>query len=226
MNAVSFLSALQLADSALPSGRFAHSAGLEALVGESGPPSENDLSEFVASHVCDAVAPLDGVVVAHAARARSLEALLSLDVCVGARKLTPGARLASTRCGRQLARTTDVLTDDALANELADAVRQRATGGHLAVVEGTLARAVGLNAEEAVLVALRGAASSALSAALRLGAISAHSAQRLLYQLHPSIVRACERALETSLADLHSSAPELEVLALAHPRGDARSFTT
>jgi urease accessory protein len=77
-----------------------------------------------------------------------------------------------------------------------------------------------------VLVALRGAASGALSAALRLGAISAHSAQRMLSQLHPSSVRACGRAIEAPLADLHSSAPELEILALAHPRGDARSFTT
>lgn len=226
MNAASFLSAMQLADSALPSGRFAHSAGLEALVGESGSPSETELSEFVASHVCDAVAPLDGVVVAHAVRARSLEELLALDACVAARKLTPGTRLASTRCGRQLARATDVLTDDALAKELASAVRERAAEGHLAVVEGTLARAVGLSDEEAVLVALRGAASGALSAALRLGAISAHSAQRLLSQLHPSIVQACARAIETPLAHLHSSAPELEILALAHPRGDARSFTT
>ncbi len=226
MDAASFLSALQLADSALPSGRFAHSAGLEALVEGAGAPSEAELEEFVESYVCGAVAPLDGVVVAHAARAVSVDSLLTLDACIDARKLTPGTRLASVRCGRQLARLTADLTADSLARDLAGAVRTRRCEGHLAVVEGALARALGLTDEEAVLISLRGAASSSLSAALRLGAISAQGAQRLLARLHPSLARAGALAVETALSRLHASAPELELLALAHPRREARSFTT
>ena len=50
--------------------------------------------------------------------------------------------------------------------------------------------------------------------------------QRLLASLHAPIVGAGRRAVEMPLAALHSSTPELDLLALAHPRGDARSFAT
>jgi len=225
VDAAAFLAALQLADSALPTGRFAHSAGLEALLDE-GRPSEAELAELVESYVCEGIAPLDGVIVAHAARASTLEQLTELDGLIGARKLTPAARVASLRCGRQLARLAVDLTDDPLALEHEAAVRERVLAGHLAVVEGALGRALGIGEEELVLLTLRGAASGALSAALRLGFVSARQTQRLLSTLHEPIARACARTRTTPLAGLHSSVPELELLALAHPRGDARSFTT
>ena len=225
MDATTFLAALQLADSALPTGRFAHSAGLEALV-DGGRPSEAELAEFVESYVCEGLAPLDGVVVAHAARAATLAGLLELDELIAARKLTHGSRVASMRCGRQLARLIPDLTDDALACAFAAAVRERTTAGNLAVAEGALAGAVGLDEREAVLLSLRGAASGALSAALRLGVVSARGAQQLLASLHGPIARASARARETPVEQAHSSVPELDLLAFAHPRHEARSFTT
>ncbi|MGI9659226.1 MAG: urease accessory protein UreF [Gaiellaceae bacterium] len=225
MDAGAFLTALQLADSALPTGRFAHSAGLEALL-DGGVPSELELVEFVSSYVTEGVAPLDGVVAAHATRASSLERLIALDDLVRARKIVPGARTVSLRCGRQLARLAAEITDDRLALELAGAVRGAEAEGHLCVVEGTLARAAGLNEEEAVLISLRGAASGALSAAVRLGAISARQAQRILAELRDPLARACACALTTPLDRVHSTVPEFDLLALAHPRGEARSFTT
>lgn len=225
MDALPLLSALQLTDSALPTGRFTHSAGFESLLCDA-PPTEAALAELVESHVCEGIAPLDGVIAAHAARASDLGALVELDSTLSARKVTPGSRLASVRCGRQLARVAEELTDDVLALGFAREVRAARTEGNLTVVEATLARATGLEPEHAVLLSLRGAATGALSAAVRLGMLSARQAQRLLASLHAPIVEAGRRAVETPLAALHSSTPELDLLALAHPRGDARSFAT
>ena len=103
MTAASFLAALQLADSALPVGRFVHSYGLETWLAASATVELERLGELVESAVCVGVAPLDGVVVAHAHRARSMAELSELDRLVTARKLSPPARKASQSCGRQLA---------------------------------------------------------------------------------------------------------------------------
>ena len=56
--------------------------------------------------------------------------------------------------------------------EASSAVRNRRTDGNLAVIEGTLARALGVPVRDAVLTALRSGAAALLSAAVRLGAIS------------------------------------------------------
>jgi urease accessory protein len=227
MTAASFLAALQLSDSALPIGRFVHSHGLERWVAAGGADEPERLGELVESAVCAGVGPLDGVVVAHAHGAGSLAELTVLDRLLTARKLSPPARASSQSCGRRLAALAPALvSDDPLLAHLAGAVADRRTDGNLAVVEGALARAARLGREQAVLLALRGAAASLLSAAVRLGAASPVRAQALLATLHPAIERAADRALGLTLDDMHSSSLELETLALTHPRAEARLFAT
>jgi urease accessory protein len=69
-----FLAALQLADSALPIGRFVHSHGLEAWLRTHPDATPETLAELVEAFVSESVATLDGVVLAHAHRAASIEA--------------------------------------------------------------------------------------------------------------------------------------------------------
>ena len=94
------------------------------------------------------------------------------------------------------------------------------------MVEGALARALGLPLADAVLVELRGAAAGLLSAAVRLGRLSPTRAQVALLELAPAIERAAEEAIELPLDEVRSSAFELELYAVAHRRADARFFST
>jgi urease accessory protein len=226
-DAARFLAALQLADSGLPIGRFVHSYGLEAWLMADGEVAPEELAELVETVVRESVAPLDGVVVAHAHRAGSIQELLALDECLTARKLAPGARAASQSCGRQLAVLAPQLAAyDTLVAELAERVRAGETDGNVAVVIGTLARALGLPAADAVLVELRGAAVALLSAAVRLGALRPARAQILLARLIPAFAAGAEEALSLDLDQLSSTTPQLEVFALRHARADARLFST
>jgi urease accessory protein len=217
---------LQLADSALPVGRFAHSYGLEALLADDPGADADAIAELVETAVREGVAPLDGVATAWAHAAVTEAELSALDARLTARKPTPAARLSSTLCGGRLAVLVPDLTDAEPAASYAAAVRAGRTDGNLAVVLGALAAGLGLTAEEAVLVELRSAASGLLSAAVRLGRLSARQAQAAERSLAPALVEASADAVRLPLDAMRSSALELEVHAIRHARADARLFIT
>ena len=220
----SFLAALQLADGALPVGRFVHSHGLEAWLHAEPTAGEAELAELISSAVCEGAAPLDGAVLAHAHRSAAPAELFELDRALTARKLVLGARRASCACGRRLAALGATLVDDALVEALATAVRAGGTDGNLAVVEGVLGRAMGISVEEAVAIELRGFATGLLSAAVRLGRLTPGRAQVVLWRLREPLSAATSTALATAVGDLRSGALELELHALAHPRAEVRFF--
>lgn len=225
ISANGLLATLQLSDSALPIGRFVHSHGLEAWI-ERNPEDESRLLGLVELAICESVAPLDGAALAHAHRASTLEALCGLDAMVTARKLTPAARTASRACGRRLALLAPELTDAAPLGAFADAVRAGRAEGNLAVMEGALARALGIGLQEAVLVELRGMAAGLLAAAVRLGRLPPMRAQVCLAALAPALERAAAYAVALDLEDLHATAPELEICAMVHARAATRFFQT
>jgi len=227
MSGASLLAALQLADSALPIGRFVHSYGLEAWLRGHGDVEPDTLAELVEAVVCEAVAPLDGILVARAHGSGDLATLLELDAAATARRLAPSSRAASQSCGRQLARLAPQLAPaDALVVSLCASVSAGETDGNLAVVSGALMRALGVTAGDAVLVELRGAAAALLSSAVRLGAMSPVRSQVALARMAPALEKAAERALGADASETSSTAPELELYAMTHGRADAKLFAT
>lgn len=221
------LGALALGDSALPIGRFVHSGGLEAWLGEQPEVSCGQLLELIRAMICEGAATLDGAVLAHAHRATRLERLTELDRLLTARKLTPASRRASHGCGRQLAALAPQLAPaDPLVGEVSSAVECRHTSGNLAVIEGTLARALGVPVRDAVLTSLRSGAAALLSAAVRLGAISPSGAQTTLIRLSESLVEAAALSVSLELLELSCTVPEIDIHATRHLRSYSKTFAT
>lgn len=223
------LAALQLSDSALPIGRFAHSLGLESLLSEDPEAGEDVIVEVVETLLFESIGPLDGVAVAHAHLAAGdddLDGLLRLDRAVTVRRLTPASRVASTSCGRSLASLTCLLSSSGVAQRLATCVLNGESDGNLAIMEGAVGQCAGLDRRSSVLIGLRGSVATLLSAATRLGRLSASRNQVALLRLHAPIVRAAEEALVASVDDMRSSAIEMDIAAMSHRRRDARLFMT
>jgi urease accessory protein len=226
MRTDALLGALQLSDSALPIGRFAHSYGLESLLADRAPMDDDDMGELVETAVRESAGPLDGVAVAHAHRATSVAELGEVDAWLTARKLAPGARSASHSCGRRLAALVPRLTDRTPALAFAAAVGSGESDGNVAIVHGTLAATLDIEAQDAVLLELRCLASGMLSAAVRLGALSALRAQALQRRLAPALEAATDEALRLPRAEARSTALELELASLRHHRREARLFSS
>jgi urease accessory protein len=98
--------------------------------------------------------------------------------------------------------------------------------GNLAMVEGAVGAGVGITREETVLIALRGHAAAILSSAVRLGRLGTTRSQALLYELTSDLQKCAQTAMDTSLDEMRSTLPELEIHAARHEHRRTRLFVS
>jgi urease accessory protein len=202
---------LQLADSAFPAGGFAHSGGLEAAVQLGEVPGTVDVAGFCRQAVWQAA--WGGIPFLQAARAGAAAAAAADRRC-HAFLVSHVARAASQRQGRALASTCAA----------AFAVKLELPHGHLAPTFGAAAAALGLGAEATRAAYLHLAARTVLSAAVRLGRVGPHQAQRVQRELAPVLEDALARSAGLSLDDAAQTAPVIDLVGAVHDRLYSRLF--
>ena len=162
-----------------------------------------------------------------AAPAQTVRGPRWLDARLDLLKLTAPAQVASRRCGSRLAVLAPSLHADPMLAEYATAVAGKVTPGHLAVISGALAAAMGVSRENAVLAELRGVATMILSAAVRLDVLSATAAQGMMVALSTQIIAAAEIALVTRPDEMEGGAAVgLDIATMRHAREHGRLFAT
>jgi urease accessory protein len=212
---------LQIADSAFPTGGFAHSAGLEAAFQVGHVRCAEDIEPYVRALLWNAGrASLPFVGAAHDAP----HTLWTLDALLDARLTNHVANRASRTQGRTfLATCARVFDDEAIAG-LAARATSREVAAHLAVSFGAALAALRVARGHVLglylLLALRGVT----SAGVRLGIVGPHEAQRL-QRRHgatlDAVLAECERLLP---ADAATVAPLFDVFGATHDRLYSRLF--
>ena len=209
----------QLADSAFPTGSFAHSGGLEAAWQSGEVPDVAALERFargVVEQTASAVVPLLNA--AH----RAPERFDELDQLADVFLVNPVANRASRVQGRAVAAT--IARVWAKAPVSAMAARVESGFGHQGPVMGAMFALLQVPLDVAQHICFYNAGRGVLAAAVRLGIAGSYEAQRLQLGLVSAIAAAAARARDFSDANLAQTAPVLDVLQAAHDRLYSRLF--
>ena len=209
---------LQLADSAFPTGGFAHSAGLEAALQAGELAGVEPVCRDLIGQLAHGALPL--VATVHDEPPR----LAEVDAFARATLWSHVAARASKNQGRAL---LDVAARS-FGHEVLVAARARLArqelDGHLAPVFGFVTRALGVDRDEALATFLHLGVRGALSAAVRLGCIGPAEGQAIHQRLHGALGDALARARTLALADVAQTAPLAELVQATHDRLYSRLF--
>jgi urease accessory protein len=209
---------LQLADSAFPTGGFAHSAGLEAHV-QAG--ELESLERFCREQI-DQLA--NGALPIVAAVYDAPDRLAELDTFSRATLWSHVAFRASRTQGRAL---LDVAARSFGHEPLVAARARMATlqlDGHLAPVFGFVTRTLGVARDEALASFLHLGLRGTLSAAVRLGVCGPTEAQAMHHRLHDALEAALVHARTLRVEDVAQTAPVAELIQGTHDRLYSRLF--
>lgn len=241
-----FLSALQWTDTAFPSGMYTLSHGLEGL-SQCHWLDRASLTETVRELITDVVTPTDGIATAlawnwaqewrqpasvimtantpsHSATGTTLR---MIDEVLLATKPSDNARRGSMRVGKQLlSMADDVLhpAEDTPLGTLISDVRKGNVIGNQAIVAGAIHHHNGLSQEMAVSCELFSFAAGACSAAVRLSVADHISAQQVVSELGSDIAECAHMCCDSSIDDIGTLSPALDVACAAHESAPARLF--
>jgi urease accessory protein len=212
----------QLADSAFPTGGFAHSGGLEAAVQLGEVRNAEDLSRFAATALWSAGrAGLPYAAAAH----RELARLAELDHRLDAFTTCHVTNRASRAQGQAFVRAAEAAFGGAAA-EMAARVRREKLPGHLATCSGAVLAAVGIPLDEAtrllVFLQLRGL----VGAAVRLGVCGPLEGQALQARLAPVAEEVAAACSGLAVEDAAATTPLLDLIQGHQDRLYSRLFSS
>lgn len=209
----------QVVDSALPTGTFAHSWGLESAWQHGEVDGPRALRAFLEASVHQAGhASLPLVNAAFDAPDR----FEALDDLADAFLVNSVANRASRIQGRTLAATAARVWPLPSLRDVD--VRVQATCAHAAPVCGVVFKTLGLTRASTQRVVLFGAARGVLSAAVRLGIVGSYEAQRMQQECGPWLDRVAAECADLTVADLAQTAPLIDILQAGHDRLYSRLF--
>jgi urease accessory protein len=212
---------LQLADSAFPTGGFSHSAGLEAAAQQGEVPDAEALRTFIEGVLWQAGhGSLPFLRAAYGPEAEPAK----LDAWCDAFLSNHVANRTSRTQGRTLVSTMARIFSEEELQRLHTAVRERTLVAHYAPMFGFALRALAVPLEQTQELFLHLALRGVASAAVRLGLLGPHEAQRVQHELADVQSSILERCGPLSLNELSQPAPLIDLLGATHDRLYSRLF--
>lgn len=214
---------LQLADSAFPTGGFAHSAGLEAAWQNGAIPDAAALQDALTDGLWQAgygLLPLANSAFADGARLEELDELADvfLNNHVANRSSRTQGRAFLSTCARCFPLPG--------VSALQERVRTAKLRQHLGPLTGALGRELGLEREWMQKLCLFTALRTMVSAAVRLGIVGPFQGQQMQFCCYAIVDEILQQCADLTDADLAQSAPRLDLYQGTHDRLYSRLFSS
>lgn len=221
VNVGALLTVLQLSDSGLPTGAFAHSLGMETAIHEGRIRTEADYAAWIVHVLHHQLAPTEGYAVR--AIVRDGEDPAHLARLLDAQALPAQVRDAATAVG---GRTLQIATTSAPSPGLAAYAAAVADGtpAHPAVVVALTGADAGLSWEEVCAAHLFSLTTSLTQNAVRGVPLGQNAGQRVLTTLRREVATAVEAVALMTAEEFGATSPGIEIDQMRHAFQRARMF--
>lgn len=221
-----------LTDSALPTGGFSHSAGLETFIQSDEVSNPESYAQWLHGYLRqasfnEALAVKFASELQHASidDVERVQQLRRLDELMHAVQTPRQVRVSMNSMGKRMAKIAAIIApDDLLVTEYAAALADGRLKGNPGIAAGLALGSAGVTTHDAIAAYLLQLANSMTQNAIRAIPIGQDAGQRVLVGAYPVIEQAVEMTMRHDLSDLGSVAPRLEIAQMAHEELRARMF--
>ncbi|MGP6173893.1 urease accessory protein UreF [Corynebacterium sp. A21] len=215
---------LHLADSALPTGSFAHSFGFESYLSEERITGPEDFYNWLRVILRVQLTTADALAIRIHHRDPTAETVQRLDGLLHAGTPAREVREGNARMGTRLAEIVSDTYGFAEVTGYLGEIRGNRLAGHPALVMAMAAQAAGISVERAIMAHLTSTVSSLVQNAVRGIPLGQMAGQRLLFRIREEIMAATERSADLGEIDLCSGDPGLDISQMIHETQRARMF--
>ena len=215
---------LQLSDSALPTGAFSHSLGLESYLHRGLVHDEDTFADWLTQFIRIQLVHSDGLAIRFVLEADTTEELFRVDRALHASALAREIREAGVKMGARMLDIAGTVFPCGELTQYAAAVERGDCAGHPALAFAIAGKSLGVPAPELLASYLFSTVTSLTQNAIRGIPLGQSAGQRVLAAAHAEVRDAVGRIFSLAWEDFGVSAPGLEIAQMQHERQRARMF--
>ncbi|NQD42468.1 urease accessory protein UreF [Glutamicibacter halophytocola] len=218
------LTLLQLSDSALPTGAFSHSFGMESYLETGQVHDEASFAHWLRLFLEQSLTYTDGLLLRLAFEADNDQRIIELDRLIHASALPRQLRIAAQKMGARMLAVALAGFPVPSLRSYQQAVQAGTGTGHPAIAYALAARGAGAPLADALSSYLFSTATSLTQNAIRAIPLGQDAGQRVIRQMHETVNAAVAKIFTLDDQDLGVATPGLEIAQMRHEHQRARMF--